>query len=287
MPLLKSGDAVGIVCCSDGLHPSYKTKLTPLWNLLEDYGLHPICSEYLYAPPNCSTPSGKARADALMKFFHNPDIHAIFDLSGGDLANGILPWLDFSLIQTLRTPFFGYSDLTAVLNAIYAKTGSCSYLYQVRNLIGPDADKQQEQFYHSLFGSSSELFHAQFQFLQGHQLQGTLVGGNIRCLLKLAGTPYFPSLQDKVLFLESCSGGSRRIAAYLNQLQQMGAFNQISGLILGTFTALEGESQGPSVGELVKSIINTPELPLLLTNEIGHGSDSKCLIIGSHFELIA
>lgn len=70
-----------------------------------------------------------------MNFYNDDEIAEIFDISGGDVANGILPYLDYEVIQKHSKRYWGYSDLTTIINAIYAKTGKASVLYQVRNLI--------------------------------------------------------------------------------------------------------------------------------------------------------
>ena len=105
-------------------------------------------------------------------------------------------------------------------------------------------------------------------------MEGVVVGGNIRCLLKLAGTPYFPDCRGKLLFLESRSGGPDRVAACLAQLRQMGVFSQISGLLLGTFSQMEKTNQQPAVPELVLAAVKNNELPIAATRQVGHGADS-------------
>ena len=62
-------------------------------------------------------------------------------------------------------------------------------------------------------------------------MEGILAGGNLRCFLKLAGTPYFPDLTGKILFLESLGGGPELLASLLSQLGQLGVFQKISGLL--------------------------------------------------------
>ena len=56
-----------------------------------------------------------------MNFYQDREIQMIFDISGGDIANEILPYLDFEVIAENPKPFWGYSDLTTIMNAIYAK----------------------------------------------------------------------------------------------------------------------------------------------------------------------
>ena len=121
--------------------------------------------------------------------------------------------------------------------------------------------------------------------MQKDYLEGVVIGGNIRCFLKLAGTPYMPDFKDKVLFLESRSGGPAQMITFLNQYKQMGAFKQIKGLILGNFTQMESEGSVPSIEELVMQIVDRTDLPIVKTSEIGHGADSKAILIGENITL--
>ncbi|MBM6837459.1 LD-carboxypeptidase, partial [Clostridium saudiense] len=124
-----------------------------------------------------------------------------------------------------------------------------------------------------------------YKFIQGENLGGVVVGGNIRCLLKLAGTKYMPDFTDKILFLESMGGEAALMSAFLNQLKQMGAFEKIKGLILGTFTKMQENNISPSISELVLNIIDNPNLPIVKTEEIGHGTNSKAIVIGKNIIL--
>jgi muramoyltetrapeptide carboxypeptidase LdcA involved in peptidoglycan recycling len=285
MDMLSYGSHVGIVCCSNGQVDSYKEKIEILLQTLRELGLIPVCSEYIYEKYSVFCGTGKERAQALMDFFLDSSIKAIFDISGGDLANGVLEYLDFEVIKRNYKPFFGYSDLTTIINAIYAQTGKCSYLYQVRNLIYRNRESQIHDFTESVLHNGDELYHIDYRFIQGQGMKGVVVGGNIRCFLKLAGTPYMPCMSDKILFLESFGGEVAQITTYLHQLRQMNIFQQIKGILLGTFTTLDGKSDMPSVEELIKYIVSNPDLPIARTRNIGHGSDSKCIVIGKEIVL--
>ena len=216
-----------------------------------------------------------------MRFFGDDEIRAIFDISGGDLANQMLEHLNYTFIRNHPKPFFGYSDLTAAINAIYRKAGLPCVLWQARTLTGSDATGQQQRFFSSLLDGGNALFRFSAQPLQGADtLQGTVVGGNIRCLLKLAGTPYFPELSDKILFLESFGGGPAVIASLFTQLHHMGAFHKVKGVLLGTFSHIEQGQLLPDAASLLLTAADNPALPVFQTSQIGHGPDSRALIIG-------
>ncbi len=286
MPMLKAGDCIGLCACSNGVPPEQRADIEQLCAELRGIGLVPVVSPCLYAKDKSGfgVPA-QERAQVLARFYTDSRIRAVADVSGGDLANGVLEFIDFDKIRANPKPFFGYSDVTAVLNAVFCKTGVPAYLYQIRNLCGAFAEVQRARFYESLFGGGSGLFSARWHFVQGAGMRGTLIGGNVRCLLKLAGTPFMPDFTDRVLFLESLSGTAPRIASYLFQLKQLGAFEKIAGLLLGTFTQLEREDAAPDAAELALRIAARPDLPAAKTEDVGHGADSRCLVIGKEIEM--
>lgn len=280
---LQPGDTVALVACSNALRPNTATEIHQLIQHLAQLGLKVQRSPYLYGDSIFAT-SAQLRAQTLMDAFVHPEVKAIFDLSGGDLANGVLPYLDFDLLAQHPTPFVGYSDLTTLINAIYSQTQQPTVLYQLRQLVGPNKEQQQRDFYASAFEQQNNLYQLAPTFIQGQSMSGILVGGNIRCLLKLAGTPYWPDMREKILLLEAMSGDAAKMATYLSQLQHMGVFEQISGLVLGTFSELDRQSQGPTIEELVQDIAPA-QLPIARTQWIGHGADSHAVVIGQWLEL--
>lgn len=281
MALLKIGDTVTLIGCSNPQALDYKPKIDELIQVLESFGLKVIVSPCIYEREDGFNGSAKEKAKVLMDAYKAPEIQAIFDLSGGDLANEVLGELDYEVFKTYPyKPIFGYSDVTTVLNGLYAKANLATYLYQIRFLIGPYGELQKERFRKSLFEDQEDLFNLDYHFIQGDTLEGEVVGGNIRCLLKLAGTPYMPNFKDKVLVLESYSGGIMQMSTYLNQYKQLGIFKQIKGIILGKYTVMEAENMKPSIEELLLKIVDDPNMPIVKTGDIGHNMDAKCIKIG-------
>lgn len=282
---MQKGDKVGIVCCSNGQKNSYREKIALLRDTLENIGLVPVFSDYIYEKEDVFSGSAKERAKALMDVYKDDSIKAIYDISGGDVANAILPYLDFEVIKKSDKEFWGYSDLTTIVNAMYAKTGKASVLYQVRNLIYTDKEKQISNFEKSVFSGSNDLFRFEYDFVQGEKMQGIVVGGNIRCFLKLAGTEYMPDFTDKILFLESLSGTVAKMETYLAQFSQIGAFDKVAGILLGTFTEMAEADCKPDIITLLREYVGK-DMPIAVTGEIGHGVDSKALMIGQKMNIL-
>lgn len=282
---MKVNDKVAIICCSNGIKLKDKKKIDKLVNLLIQFKLVPVISEYIFEQDTIFSGNAKQRAGVLMSFYQDKEIKAIFDISGGDIANEILPFLDFEIIKNNRKFFWGYSDLTTIINAIYTKTNNESILYQVRNLVTKDVKEQVNIFYRSLFYGTNDLYCFNYKFIQGNSMQGIVVGGNIRCFLKLAGTEYWPDMNDKILLLEARSGTIGQMTTYLSQLKQIGVFEEISGIILGTFIEMENIDCKLEIVDLVKMYIDK-ELPLVKTDELGHNINSKAIVIGKKINLL-
>lgn len=284
--MMQQGDKAAIVCCSDGQKAAYRDKINELSKTLREIGLVPVFSDFIYAKEDVFAGTALERADSLMAFYRDEEIRAIFDISGGDIANEILPYLDFEVIAGSDKQFWGYSDLTTIINAIYAKTGQKSVLYQVRNLVYENSDRQIADFTNTVMKGQKDLWDFEYRFLQGKELSGIVVGGNIRCLLKLAGTEYWPDMTGKVLLLESLGGAASQMVTYLSQLKQIGVFDKVNGILLGTFTKMEQEQNSPSIEELVMRYAGT-RLSVVKTQEIGHGTDSKGIVIGEYYDLFS
>lgn len=283
MSFLNKGDKIGIISCSNGLSIKNKNLIDELKLNLKSLDIEMVEGDTLYTKEyNLFSGTGEEKARALEKLFLDKDIKMIFDISGGDLANEVLDFLDFNLIKENPKPFFGYSDLTVLLNAIYSQCHITTYNYQLRNLIGKFKEEQMQNFKASFIEGKEDIFNLDYEWINGSHLEGVVVGGNIRCLLKLAGTKYMPDFKDKILFLESFSGNSAKMVTYITQYKNLGVFNEVKGIILGEFTEMERENLKPDIVEILKRVIGEINIPILKTRDLGHGADAKCIPIGKY-----
>ena len=96
--MLVTGDTIAFVGLSDPRHEREWIQLETLKNFFASYGVNVFISPLLYEM-ECSRP---VWAKELMRLFEHPDVKAIFDVSGGNLANGILPYLDFERLKEIH-----------------------------------------------------------------------------------------------------------------------------------------------------------------------------------------
>lgn len=280
MSIIKYNDTIGLISCSNGLNYNIRDKINTLVNLLNSLNINVVISEALFSNIDGTTLPAKFRAKELMKFYNDNNIKAIFDLSGGDLCNEILDYLNYSDIANSKKPFIGYSDLTVLINALYKKSNIPNFNYQLRNLVGENTALQKEYFSKYFFKEEEMINTFNYKFIKGNYMEGTIIGGNIRCFLKLAGTEYMPSFNNKILFLEALSGDINKISTFLAQYKQIGAFSKINGLILGTFTEMEKTYSDIEIKDYFLEKLKEYSFPIVKTSELGHGSDSKAIPIG-------
>ncbi|MDO4813911.1 MAG: LD-carboxypeptidase [Gemella sp.] len=266
--IFKQGDKVVLVALSDPRNINIQPKINRLVETLENMGLIVSLSSYLYQE-NTSEEIIIKKAKEFNSFFADNKFKAIFDISGGDSANAVLEYLDYNLIKQSDTIFFGYSDLTVIINALHTKSKKYSYLYQVMNILD---SRQESIFIDTFFKNNNSL-------LSHKDTSKTIVGGNIRCFLKLASTEFFPNLDGSVLLLEAMSGNLNRAESYFRQLKQMKAFEKVDSIILGQFTELDKTIPDLDLVSILKKY--TPNhLTIIRDKEIGHSPNSKAVIIG-------
>ena len=275
--ILNRNDKIALVVCSNGKNIEDKDRLEKLESILVEMGLVPIFTKYIYKDKFGRGAKAQVRAEELMSFYKNKEIKAIFDISGGDIANEVLDYLDYDVIKRNYKPFFGYSDLTTILNALGSQTNEVNYLYQILNII--ESTVIRDSFKNTFMKNEQTLLEVKWKFLQGSSIEGEIIGGNIRCFLKLAGTKYFPEVYNKVLFIEGLGTSIEGLITHLAQLKQIGVFDKISGLLIGTFTKIEKEISEEELYELIREYIPS-SLAVAKTQEVGHARNSKALKIG-------
>ncbi len=228
-------------------NPCKQEKVKDTISFLEMNGWNVKVSPYLYKE---STPIERA---SIFNEYIKTNVPFIFDVSGGDLANTTIPFLDLKAYKKSPSIFHGYSDLTCVLNVL-APIRPC-VLFQICQ------NTNRKEILDYLDGNEQSL------------IVKKAMGGNIRCLLKLAGTSYFPDLKGQDLFLESNSGDIRRIETYLSQLEMMGMMNQVNSITFGQFTQLFEMNQY----EWLKKRSEMYSVPVSFLDCIGHSKDSKAI----------
>jgi muramoyltetrapeptide carboxypeptidase LdcA involved in peptidoglycan recycling len=250
-----------------------------------------------------------SRVADLHAAFADPDVAGILTVIGGFNSNQLLPYLDWDLIKANPKIFCGYSDITAVQNAILARTGLITYSGPHWSSFGMRDHFEQtlSWFAEALFDDRSiELYPAEawtddLWFLDQDnrtvhsgegwwplapgQASGRIVGGNLCTLNLLQGTEYMPSLDGALLMIEddAMSDADTFARDLASLLQQPGAAG-VQGVVIGRFQEASQVSR-----HLLEQIIGRhgrlAGLPVLANVDFGHTNPLATFPIGGQASL--
>ncbi len=219
---LYKGDTVGLISCCDGISNQNKKHIEEIEQILNDIGLKLKYAKTIYKTKGPFAGTGKERANELMKLFKDQNIKAIFDVSGGASANQILGCLDYEIIKKSNKPYFGMSGLSVILNALYKCADIKTYHYTIANLIEECSKEQIRMFKKTFLNGKDDIYKINLEWIQGNEMSGVVIGGNMQALSKIVGTKYMPDFQDKILLLESLGGAPNLTGSILFQLEHVG-----------------------------------------------------------------
>ena len=286
---LKAGDTIGVIAPDKALKSKDIQPLENATRYFESLGLKVKYGKYLFSEDNYCAGTPMERAKDLNDMFSDKEVKAIFTVKGGDMVNGILPYIDFENIKNNPKIFLGMSDITVLLCAINKMTGLITFHCQDYVWFGKDevTDYDKNEIIDKLFNGNKTIFpyeERQFIDFKNKEITGKIYGTNVRCLLKLVGTPYMPNLVNAVLFLEGFHSDIIQWNTMLEQYNQMNAFNQ--AIVFGYIYQLQHieENKDSIVDELRK--INS-NIPVVKTNDFGHIHGNSIIPIGAEVTINA
>lgn len=270
---------IHLVATSNLLAPAERSSVTTLVAALSAHG-HRVTQAQLFSNHEHTASPATQRSTEILRALQAGKV--VLDLSGGNYANEVLELLIPALPESPFPTIMGYSDLTSVLVPI--ATQRPTIWYQARHATYPTG--RTEAFFDLLAGRNHQLLEPHAYQLRGphHPVEGVLIGGNLRCLLKLAGTPYFPDLRSKILFLEARSSDPATLIPQLAQLQHMRVLEQARVLLLGTFTTFEKHHDLAELLRIFDRFV-PKHLPIFRSDELGHAPDTAGVALGARYRL--
>lgn len=312
---LKPGDEVRVIAPSMSLKIISEENIRYAVKALEALELKVTFGKNVNEIDIMGSSSITSRIEDLHEAFSDKSVKAILAVIGGSSANQLLSHIDFDLIKTNPKIFCGYSDITALQNAIYSKTGLVTYsgphfsTFAMQKGFEYTLDYFKKIFFEkkkiviapSKFWSDDAWFLDQenrtfipnegYWIIQEGQAKGTIIGGNLCTLQLLHGTPYMPFIENTILFIEADSITREEVDALefdrdLQSLIHQPNFNQVKGILIGRF-----EKKFNINLEKLKFIINTKHelnnIPIIANVDFGHTSPMFTFPIGGTCEIKA
>lgn len=288
-PRLKVGDTVGLINPSSPIEQEdidYARKELAALGLNVKLGTH-LLDEYGYLAGQDAD-----RAQDVNAMFADRSVQALLAMRGGWGSNRILPLLNYDLIRSNPKIIIGYSDITSLLLAIYARSGIITFH-------GPVATSVWNPFsvnYVQRILLDAEPVRMQNppltrpQTITGGKARGQLVGGNLSVLSAMVGSDYLPDWENKILFVEEIGEDIYRVDRMLTQLKLAGILDKISGFIFAECTRCEaGEGDEPSLtlSQVLSDWVRPLGIPAWYGSAIGHIRDKFTVPVGVEVEIDA
>jgi muramoyltetrapeptide carboxypeptidase len=303
--VLHPGDAVRVIAPSGSMHILGETTIRLATQRLEEIGLSVSFGKHVHEVDFAGSASIADRLDDLHDAFADPDVNMILTVIGGFNANQLLEELDFDLIRRDPKILCGFSDITALSNAIYARTGLVNYSGPHYSTFGmlKGLDYTLQSFRNAFFEDTyaitaapewsddrwfedqeNRVFHTNpgFEVINEGQASGIGIGGNLCTLNLLQGTRFMPSLAGSVLFIEDDDlTFLEEFDRDLESLTQLPDFESVQGMLIGRFQ----KGSNISVDDL-RAIIERKKklagIPILANVDFGHTTPHCVLPIGRH-----
>ena len=295
---LKKGDTIGLITPGSFIEDEGLEKAV---TNLESLGFQVKLSKHIRAERGFTAGTDAQRLADLHQMFSDKQVAGIWCARGGYGCGRLLPNIDYRLIKKNPKVLVGFSDITALLLAIYQETGLTGFhgpvgssdfteytkahitkvLLEPSNKLNIELSKENTKL------SVTDKVYQTATIRRG-TATGRLIGGNLSLLAPLAGTKYQPNIKGKLLFIEEIGEAPYRIDRMLTQLRQSYPLKAAAGIILGVFRGC-GKKEGSrslSLMDTLKDRLGDLNIPVFYGAAIGHIGDNLTLPIGikAHFD---
>ncbi len=311
---LKKGDEIRVIAPSRSLSLVTNNTIKLAKTRLEKEGYNISFSKNCKEKDIFMSSSIKSRIEDINQAFKDKKVKAILTIIGGFNSNELLPYLDYKLIKNNPKILCGYSDITALANAITAKTGLVTYsgLHFSTWAMKKGFDYNLNYFNSCLVEDKKYLIKASklwsddawyrdqenrnFEKNKGHivinkgEAEGTIFGGNLCTLNLLQGTEFMPNISSSILFIEEDDmTGSFFGVEFNRNLQSLihqPNFKKVKGIVIGRF-----QKKAEMTIEKLKFIIGTKKelksIPIIANADFGHSNPFITFPIGGTVKISA
>ncbi|UFH53223.1 LD-carboxypeptidase [Spirosoma sp. KNUC1025] len=298
-PRLQTGDTVGLFCPAAPAYSQETVKIAQ--ESLLALGFQTKLGPHIYDRYGYLAGRDADRVSDLHTFFDDRSVKAIMAIHGGWGCARLLPLLDYDRIERNPKLLIGYSDVTALLLGIYAKTG----LVTVHGPVGSATFNGFTVDWFKRLLMDGEALTMRNPTEKGDNLtqtqdrintirpglaRGRLVGGNLTVLSHMIGSPYLPDWRNTILFLEDTHEDIYRIDRMLTHLKLAGILNQVAGFVFGKCTDCgPGENSYGSLtlDDVLNEHIVPLDKPAFSGAMIGHIRDKFSVPLGIDTEIDA
>lgn len=286
-PILLPGDTIGVVTLGSPLDASI---INARINTVRNMGFNVVLGQHVYVQNGFLAGTDRERAFDLMSMFENEQVKMILPTRGGVGVAGILPYLDYGVIQRNPKIITGYSDMTVLLNVLYQYANLITF----HSLLLIDFQLATPAYNFNQFFTATSTFTSP-RLIQNPpgiplisrvpgNVTGPIVGGNLTSFVDTLGTPFEIDTKGKILFLEETHEPVNTVYRYMNHLRLAGKFEDCIGIIMGECTGCQ-VAYGKSYEDLINEFVVPLGKPLMTNLVTAHGAYKAAIPIGATVNL--
>jgi muramoyltetrapeptide carboxypeptidase len=313
-PKLKKGDEIRIIAPSRSLSLLTEETIRLAQENLEKQGYKVTFSKKCGESDVFMSSSIKSRVDDIHQAFKDKKVKGILTVIGGFNSNEILTYLDYKLIKNNPKILCGYSDITALTNAITSKTGLITYsgLHFSTWAMKKGFEYNLEYFNKCLVEDkkfsvvASETWsddawykdqdNRAFEKNEGYIIinkgvaEGTILGGNLCTLNLLQGTEFMPNISNSILFIEDDDMAGNYFGVEFNRnlqsLIHQPNFPKVKGIVFGRFQK-KAEMTIDKLKFIIKTKKELKSIPIIANADFGHSNPFITFPIGGTAKISA
>jgi muramoyltetrapeptide carboxypeptidase LdcA involved in peptidoglycan recycling len=279
---------------------------------LESFGLRVSFGRHVTENDGHLTTTVAARLEDWYDALNNPNVKGILAVTGGMGAIQLLDALDFEQVAAHPKILCGYSDVTFLCNAIFARTGIVTYYgpHFSTFMMRQGTNYNRRYFQACLFDSQPFEAVPSTEWSDDNWLkdqedrhyypnegwwgvnegdaEGTLLGGASIGMNLLQGSRFFPPLNNAILFLECPSEGKATLMSLdmsLRALTMQPGFGGVRGIAIGRY-ARDGGIDQEKMAAMIKNIPALAGMPVIANCDFGHTTPILTLPIGGHCRIL-
>lgn len=296
--VLRKGDTIGLIAPAGVIDTEESIVLTK--EIFETFGFKVKEGKYIRSRYGNLAGKDEERLADIHSMFSDQEVKAIVCIRGGAGASRLLPHIDYPLIAANPKVLLGYSDITALIMALFKKTGLVSFhgAVGISNWTNAVAQSFENQFFLNKTttftnpidkGDNFIQYKERITTLTSGQAEGILLGGNLTLISGLCGSDYLPDFKNAILFLEEIDENIERVDRMFCQLKLSGILDQIKGFVFGKCTDCSPTAGYGSLTfeQVLNDYIKPLGIPAYSGAMIGHIANQFILPVGAQVRIDA
>lgn len=286
---LRPGDTVRIISPSG---PASRKKTKNGIALLESWGLRVDVPDRAYDSLAYLGGEDNVRVAQLNQALADPEVRGVICSRGGYGASRIIDRVDTNAAAIDPKPVVGYSDVTALLNTLYVRSGLAGIHGPMLSSFATDHAVDTSESLRKALMSPHPVVIAQRESetttaltTPSDRVTGRLLGGNLSLIVDAVGTASCPDYSGAIVFFEEINEEPYRVDRILTQLLRSGAFDNVAGFAIGQFTKCVDDDWSWDIIDVLRDRLAGLNVPILGGLPFGHGDDPLTVPFGTEATL--